>query len=366
MPKRKFTDEQEKEICKQYNEDKLSSITLSKIWNCDISTVVLILSRYGYHLRSRSEAQIVKLNKMFTEFQEQQICNEYFSKEKPSTTILAKKWGCSYSTIGEIVRRNGYKLRTKSEIMKDPKIREKISKALQGENSPMYGTHLSDASKKKIRDKKIGIPRSEETKKKMSDTKKTFTKEKEQQICKEYFSEDKPSADTLSKKWNCSPCVIRDAIKRCGFSLRTKYEVVQTKEARKRKSIQLQKIMKDPKIKEKISKARNTPEAIQQSLKNGFGSKCYYDNEFFPSLSERDCYIELKKLGFKIDHNFRGRFDFLVNDKIVVEFHSFDFKLTDEQYYLQRRKLLDEYGYKDLKLIVIKDLKEIENNLNNI
>jgi len=340
----------------------------------------------------------------FTDIQEKVICDEYFSKEKPTTIILAKKWSCNHLTISNVIKRNGFSLRTHSESCKGKKAwnknltketdervakifspernkkiseklkgkpkseehKRKISVSLQGENSPMYGTHLSDASKKKIRDKKIGIPRSEETKKKMSDTKKTFTKEKEQQICNEYFSEDKPSAFTLSKKWNCSPCVIRDAIKRCGFSLRTKFEVAQTKEARKRKSIQLQKIMKDPKIREKISKANSTPKAIQQSLKNGHGNHCYYDNEFFPSIQERDCYIELKKLGFKIDHNFRGRFDFLVNDKIVVEFHSFDFKLTDEQYYLQRRKLLDEYGYKDLKLIVIKDLKEIENNLNNI
>jgi len=121
--------------------------------------------------------------------------------------------------------------------------------------------------------------------------------------------------------------------------------------------------------KEKIRKFRieeykREPERIQQSLKNGFGNKCYYDNKFFPSNAERDCYIELKKLGFKVEHNFKGRFDFLVNDKIVVEFHSYDRNgLTDEQYYRNRRKLLDEYGYKNLKLIVIKDLKEIENNL---
>jgi len=118
------------------------------------------------------------------------------------------------------------------------------------------------------------------------------------------------------------------------------------------------------KISDTLKKRENfiysTPEAIQRSLRNSHGKKCYYDNEFFPSLSEKDCYIKLKELGFKVKHNFLNRFDFLINDKIVVEFHSFDFKLTDKQYYTKRRKLLNEYGYKDLKLIVIKDLKEIE------
>ena len=103
---------------------------------------------------------------------------------------------------------------------------------------------------------------------------------------------------------------------------------------------------------------------IQSSLKNGFGANCYYNNEFFPSLQEKDCYIKLRKLGFKVKHNFENRFDFLINDKIVLEYHPFDIKrLTDNLYYIQRRKILDEYGYKDLKLIVIKDLKEIENKL---
>jgi hypothetical protein len=107
----------------------------------------------------------------------------------------------------------------------------------------------------------------------------------------------------------------------------------------------------------------NTPQFIYQSLQNSHGNKCYYDNEFFPSNAERDCYIELKKLGFKIEHNFLNRFDFLIlinNKKVVVEFHPFDFKLTDKQYYIKRRKLLDEYGHKDLKLIVIKNIKDIK------
>lgn len=113
---------------------------------------------------------------------------------------------------------------------------------------------------------------------------------------------------------------------------------------------------------------KNHPEAIKIVIKNGFGQKCYYHHKFFPSLQERDCYIYLIRLGYKVIHNFLNRFDFLVilpnGEKVVVEFHPYDrHGLTNRQYYNQRRKLLDKYGYKDLKLVVIKNLKEIESIL---
>lgn len=228
------------------------------------------------------------VKRKFTDEQERKICRQYFSEGKPSTIILGEKWGCGQVTIKNIIKRNGYKLRTRSEARKGK------------------------------------IPWN-----------KKFTKEQEQKICAEYFSEEKPSTITVAKKWGCRNVAIAHIIKKNGYKLRT----------------------------------LNNLEAIQRSLKNGHGKKCHYNGEFFPSLQERDCYIKLKKLGFKIDHNFEGRFDFLVlanNKKVVVEFHPFDFNLTDKQYYLKRRELLDEYGHKDLKLIVIKDLKEIENKLGNL
>ena len=277
-----FTKEEEQQICGNYfSEEKPSIYTLAKKWDCEPSTIVHIIKRNEYKLRTISEA--IKghkaWNKIFTKEQEIEICNDYFSKEKPSAKILAKKWSCDPTVINNILRRNEYNLRTNSESHK-------------GKN-------------------------------------KIFTKEEELQICNDYFSEEKPSNYVLAKKYNCGEGTIRSILIRNSFSLRKK----------------------------------NSPELIQQSLKNGCGINCYYKNEFFPSLQERDCYIKLKKLGFKIDHNFLNRFDFLVNGKIVVEFHPFDFDLTDKQYYNQRRKLLNEYGHRNLKLVIIKDLKEIENKL---
>jgi len=161
---------------------------------------------------------------------------------------------------------------------------------------------------------------------------KIFSKEQEQWIWNRYKAGE--STDDLAKIWGCNQGTIRNIVMRKGFSLR------------------------------KLSIISSSPEAIQRSLKNGYGKKCYYNNEFFPSLLERDCYIKLRKLGFKVIHNFLNRFDFLLNKKIVVEFHPYDLKgLTNNQYYNQRRKLLNKYKYKNLKLVVIKDLKEIENKL---
>ncbi|MCK4358474.1 MAG: DUF559 domain-containing protein [Candidatus Cloacimonetes bacterium] len=54
--KRKFTNIQEKEICEQYNKNKLGTIVLSKKWGCNPSTVGNVLERQGYHLRNLSES----------------------------------------------------------------------------------------------------------------------------------------------------------------------------------------------------------------------------------------------------------------------------------------------------------------------
>ena len=52
--------------------------------------------------------------------------------------------------------------------------------------------------------------------------------------------------------------------------------------------------------------------------------------------------------------------DFKINN-VFIEFHPWDFnKLTDEQYCSQRRKVLDENGFKDNQLIILKSLEEAQ------
>lgn len=137
--------------------------------------------------------------KKFNNEKEKLICQEYFSKEKPSTYILGKKWKCSYDTIRNIIIRNGYNLRIKSETLR-------------------------------------GKKRSEEIKEKMSKSQKIFSIEQELQICNEYFSEEKPTMIILGEKWKCSPECIRDIIIRNGYKTRTIKEVLNTESTKKKMS----------------------------------------------------------------------------------------------------------------------------------
>jgi transposase len=185
-----------------------------------------------------------------------------------------------------------------------------------------------------------------------------FSEEQETRICKQYVI-DKLSIPTLAKMHNCGVATINNIIERNGYKLRTKSE---SQKGKKQSEI----------TKQKIRDSHSTPKNIQISLKNGFGKKCYYKGILFASTWERDYYIYKKeKQGLKIIYQFLGQFDFLEelkNGKIQVsEIHPFFENTgcdrngkTEEQYYESRRKLLNKHGYKDLKLVVIKDLKEIE------
>jgi len=137
---------------------------------------------------------------IFTKEQELQICKEYFSEEKLNSIVLAKKWNCSDVTIRNIIKRNGYKLRTISESLKGRKAwnknltkeisegvkriseskkgiprseetKRKIGESKKGEKNPLYGTYRSEETKQKIsksnKGKKRG-PLSEEHKRKIS------------------------------------------------------------------------------------------------------------------------------------------------------------------------------------------------------
>lgn len=53
---RRFTEEIEKEICKLYFEDRLSANKLAEQFQCAYSTIQLSIKRNGFKLRSKSEA----------------------------------------------------------------------------------------------------------------------------------------------------------------------------------------------------------------------------------------------------------------------------------------------------------------------
>jgi len=136
-------------------------------------------------------------------------------------------------------------------------------------------------------------------------------------------------------------------------------------------SVGMKKIFDDPKERERISisarKMWQSPsDELLSTLDNSiYGTKCYSDDGLYlQSLQERDCYywarddvkevVEVKKF---------GRIDFIITlvngDKVALEYHpkaGFD-REERKNYYEKRRKLLNELGYRDLKLIVMTSLK---------
>lgn len=140
---------------------------------------------------------------LFTDEQELQICEEYESGL--NAIQLGKSWGCHYITIYNILKRNGYRIRTISESLKSsmqkykgnnnpakrPEVRKKISKAKkgkymgfkhteetkkkmseinEGKNNPNYGKKHSEETKVKMSEAKKGQKHSLKTRKKMSES----------------------------------------------------------------------------------------------------------------------------------------------------------------------------------------------------
>jgi len=127
------------------------------------------------------------------------------------------------------------------------------------------------------------------------------------------------------------------------------------------------------------SKAGKIGGVITQKLHKGIGkknikiigTKAYWYNVKFQSNWEMLCAKKILKkpiLGknyqIKID---KYKFDFYPheNDKMYkncfVEFHrcsNFIHPETKEQYYKKRRKILDKYGFKDKKLIIIENISK--------
>jgi len=154
IKRRKFTDTQEKEIERQYREEKVSIYTLTKKWDCSITLIRKAVIKNGGKLRPLGEHRRGKIpwNKniplseerkrklcAFTKEEELKICSEYFSEKKPSCNTLAKKYNCSGTAIKKALIRNGYVLRTLSESHKGNKnaigFRSKESKQKMSESN---------------------------------------------------------------------------------------------------------------------------------------------------------------------------------------------------------------------------------------
>jgi hypothetical protein len=107
------------------------------------------------------------------------------------------------------------------------------------------------------------------------------------------------------------------------------------------------------------------------SIKSIRKNKPYWFNGVpFDSKMERECAIKLLKMGF-LKHLIEGvtchktvgskEFDFfnkIFNKEIFIEYHPYDRKFSLQEYYKNRKKILNENGYENSLFFVIASLKE--------
>jgi DNA-binding NarL/FixJ family response regulator len=107
MPARKFTDEQEAEICRRYL-DGDSTVSLGRLLGADNSVIGRILRRNGISARSVKEA-----NGGLTDEQESDVCSRYANGE--STYEIGRGYGVSNATVSAILHRNSVQPRGPKE-----------------------------------------------------------------------------------------------------------------------------------------------------------------------------------------------------------------------------------------------------------
>lgn len=136
MPRKKLTNEQEINICKQYK-NGLSSIELAEEFNLHSSTIRAIVSRNGGKIRSISEA-----NCSLTIKEEEEIAIKY-SSGIPST-VLAKEYDVSVATILFSIKRRNIEIMS----MSDRNILLPDKKEIEIKNSYENGLEINELEKK--------------------------------------------------------------------------------------------------------------------------------------------------------------------------------------------------------------------------
>lgn len=139
----------------KYIKEELGSVTIAKIVGCNSATVFRELKKKAIPTRSRSEGAIKR--ELIRRIQSYPLLEEYdwlyqkYRIERVTCEELALVIGCTHETVLTALRRSGIPIYTNSEskIGKN-KWSEDRKKAQSGKNSPWYGKPLSEETKKKI------------------------------------------------------------------------------------------------------------------------------------------------------------------------------------------------------------------------
>ena len=108
MTARRFTDKQEQEICRRYQAGE-SSLQLASAFGADRTLIPRVLRRNGLTARSLKEA-----HGGLTPEQEREICSRYLAGE--SSSWLANAFGASQSAILRSLKRHGFQSKTVREV----------------------------------------------------------------------------------------------------------------------------------------------------------------------------------------------------------------------------------------------------------
>ena len=113
---RRFSDDQEKEICRLYVEEEKSTYALGKEFDCSRTTIHNILIRCGVSIRQSNYTGHSNGRNIFTIEQEKEICGLY-QGSRETMASLARKFGCNRMTIREILLRAKIDLKTRKSII---------------------------------------------------------------------------------------------------------------------------------------------------------------------------------------------------------------------------------------------------------
>lgn len=216
----------------------------------------------------------------------------------------------------------------KKHIENFKKIRKNI--CVKGEKNPMFGRKHSEQTKEKMRLK--AIKRSKHTSE-----------------CKKEFHRKNPT--WASKHFKRVQREFRERDPKRFFQLKKRASSFISKETQSRAG--------------KIGSLK--------SIKTNRDNKPYYFmNVPFDSDMEREMckmfvkYNIIDKPVEGVNVHFksgRREIDFFPQQRIFIEFHPWDRKNTTEEYYEDRRKTLDENGFKHIPLMIIKKLDEFESRV---
>jgi len=130
MTARKFTAEQEQEICRRYEAGE-SAFQLKQVFSAPYCSIASTLKRHAVKIRSIKEAK-----GGLSENEEAELCRRYLAGE--NTRELARAFGNGQTTVSRILKRYGISTRSPRKLSASQEV-EVCNRYLAGENTYQIG-----------------------------------------------------------------------------------------------------------------------------------------------------------------------------------------------------------------------------------